>query len=133
MSADATETLRQIEERVGKPLPEDYRELITSSGAIAEMHEGAYFDLWSPDRVLSAMTDEAFDWYRERYPGLLVIGTDGASEMIGYDLRRMPPPVVLVNSVSAGWHEACFQDATITALLANLRSGGSFKFDGGYS
>ncbi len=107
--------------------------MVAASEDIAERHEGAYFEIWSLERVLSAMTDQAFDFYRERYPHLLIVGTDGGSEMIGYDFRKAPPAVVLVNVVSTGWHDACYQAPTLAELVADLRGGGSFRFGDGYS
>lgn len=48
----------------------------------------------------------------ESFPGLVLIGSDGGGEAVGLDFRQSPPQVVLVNFVSAGWHEAVAQADT---------------------
>jgi hypothetical protein len=118
---------------LGHSLPDDYRSLIRQANGVQEMHAGAYIDIWSLERVLEAHVDDAFAHHRQAYPGLLVIGTDGAGELLAYDTRRSPFRVALVNNVSSGWHEACLQKPTVAEVLADIRSGRSFSFIEGYA
>lgn len=63
----------------------------------------------------------------------MLIGGDGAGEAVGFDFRQEEPPVVLVNLVSAGWHEAIYQAPTFTAFMEQRERGEEFKWTSGYS
>jgi hypothetical protein len=67
----------------------------------------------------------------EPHDGLLVIGGDGSSELIGFDLRRDPPPVVLLNITSAGWASALHQAPDFSTFWRQVTSDG-FRFIDGY-
>jgi hypothetical protein len=112
-------------------LPPDYESFLAEHpDGVVELHAAAYFEIWGRTRALAA--NEDYSDLQEEYPGLLLIGSDGASELIGYDTRRSPAPIVLVNAVSEGWHEACWQAATLSDLLAGLRAGQPFRFQAAY-
>lgn len=114
-------------------LPNDYESLLKKHpNGLQEMHDGAYIDIWGRTRAEAARDDAAYEYLHDHYPGLVIIGSDGASEMIGYDTRKDPPPVVLVNVVSEGWHEACWQATSLSELLTDLRSGKRFRFETDY-
>ena len=55
------------------------------------------------------------------------IDSDGGGEAFGYDLRKPDAPVVLVNLVSAGWHEANLQAPSFTEFMAQRERGDEFK------
>lgn len=126
----APESLTEIEmteELVGRRLPDDYREFMLTRGAMEEFFPNAYVQIWDLAAVREVWRTRSS---YEPNEGLIVIGSDGASELIGFDTRQEAPPVVLVNVVSAGWHEACFQARTFAEFLSDVASDG-FKFVSG--
>jgi len=62
-------------------------------------------------------------------PGLVIIGSDGGGEAVGFDFRRTPPPIVLVNFISSGWHEATIQASTFNEFMTQREIGKPYKFD----
>jgi hypothetical protein len=50
-------------------------------------------------------------------PGLVIIGTDGGSEMLALDGWSEPSPVVLVDVVFSGWDDAIWQAPDLAAVL----------------
>lgn len=86
-----------------------------------------------PDVLAQNADEDPWNMVKERHPGILVVGSDGGGESVAYDMRRAPSPVLLINNLSSGWHEACWQAVSIDDLLAVLRGGGSLRFQTGYS
>lgn len=94
----------------------------------------AYLELWTlPDVVARNADEDPWNCLQDRHAGILVVGSDGAAEWVAYDMRRAASPVLLVNNLSSGWHEACWQADSILDLLDNLRGGSSLRFETGYS
>ncbi len=128
------EELAAAEAALGQPLPEDYANFLRRQDGLADFVGEAYLDLWTlPDVVARNADEDPWNMLQERHPGILVVGSDGAAECVAYDTRRAPPPVLLVNNLSSGWHEACWQADSIDDLLDVLRGGGSLRFETGYS
>lgn len=59
----------------------------------------------------------------EGHPGFLAFGSDGSREVIGLDMRRTPPPVVMIDITSAGWDEALYQAPSLTDFMRHRTSG----------
>jgi hypothetical protein len=127
------EDLAAAEAALGHRLPTDYAKLLRCQDGLADFVGEAYLDLWTlPDVVARNADEEPWNYLRDRHPGILVVGSDGGGEWLAYDLRRTPSPVLLVNNLSSGWHEAFLQADSIDDLLDMLRGGGSLRFDGCY-
>jgi hypothetical protein len=69
---------------------------------------------------------------RRKFPGLVLIGSGGAGEGLGFDFRSVPPSVVLVSLVSAGWDDALPQAASFTPFFERLSNGQGFSWAAGY-
>jgi len=57
---------------------------------------------------------------QRRFPGALVIGSDGSREMLAYDFRQGQSPLVLLDLTAQDWSDAVYQASLLTALLAQL-------------
>ena len=121
--------LAAAEAALGRRLPVDYANFLRRQDGLADFVGEAYLDLWTlPDVVARNADEDPWNMLQERHPGILVVGSDGGAEWVAYDLRQAVPSVLLVNNLSSGWHEACWQADSIDALLDNLRAGGSLRF-----
>ena len=109
--------------------PADYRHFLLTQGALKGWFGDVYVEVYPVDYAIGAT--EAHD-HQDRFPRLVLIGGDGASEAVGFDFRKQPPPVVLVNLVSAGRHEALLQAPTFTEFMAQRERGEDFRWQDGY-
>jgi hypothetical protein len=114
--------IREAEQRLGlvTHLPADFRAWLKRSNGVEGWYGPVYLVLYSLDNVISVT--QAAD-AGERLPGFLAVGSDGGGELIAYDLRKSAPPIVMVNSVSAGWHEGLYQAASFSEFLAQRQAG----------
>lgn len=88
------------------------------------LSDDCFIRLNSPSESISL----AVDWENstERHPGILLIGSDGASENLAVDLRIANPPVMAVNNTSTDWKEAIEQAPSLKEFLRRVEDG-SFK------
>lgn len=121
------QALASAEASVGAKFPADYRRIMKSSDGLEEMLPSAYVVLWSLQEVVEIHSGDAYG-LRESLPDLLLIGGDGGGELLAFDLRFEPAPVVLINAVSTSWDEVSPQADSVASLLAFLRAGGSYSF-----
>jgi cell wall assembly regulator SMI1 len=123
---DLQARLRRVEFELGVTFPSDYREFIVASGKVDRDFGGSWLMLYGIDELVSL--NQAFD-RSQSHPGLVFIGSDGGGEGVGLDFRNEPPSVVLVNWVSAGWHEAIVQAETFAEFMAQRNAGAEYNFD----
>lgn len=120
--------LHAVESRYGITLPGDYVSFLWNVHDPISLQGGGFVDLWDINRVLDDNRDLL---QRESHPGLIVVGTDGSRELIGFDFRKAPPPLVLVDISSAGWSDAFFQADSFSTFLDRLKARG-FRWEPGY-
>lgn len=126
---DMSEEVDQIEAAYNVTLPHDYVSFLNSSERFWSEGEANYLDFWDAARILTSNRRLP---QRESHPGLLVIGTDGSREMIAFDFRRQPPPVVLVDMASSGWTDAFLQAPNFTSFLRQVKEEGGLRWEPGY-
>ena len=110
------EQIEQVERRFGVQLPEDYRLFLRSRTGMSQFVPPAddYLMLDSADELIDI--NEAGE-FQERFPGSLVIGGDGARELLTYDFRQSPPPLVLLDTAASDWSAAIPQAPSLTVFL----------------
>lgn len=118
-NAPATKAdLDALEHFFGRPLPQDYRELMFLSNGGALWH----LDHW----YLRFLHTKDILVYREAYgfdkmPGSLPFGNDGGGECFVFDIRSKHPdgqyPILAVNYVSIGWDETMFIAPNIRSMV----------------
>jgi hypothetical protein len=108
--------IAQSERRFKVRFPRDYRRFLATEGSIARFVPPADdFLMINPVEELIAV-NEAGD-FQERFPGSVVIGGDGSRELLAYDFRQEPPPLVLLDVSAQDWSSAVPQAPSFSALL----------------
>jgi hypothetical protein len=110
--------MTRTSEALSFALPDDYREFLNRYSDGGEGRVGdSYLVLWSV-----ADLQELNDAYSvaEFAPGLVLIGTDGGGEGIGFDTRRTTPPVVSVPLVGMSLNDARVLARSFTEFLQKL-------------
>ncbi len=117
--AASEDQIAEIECRFGVHLPDDYRRFLLTRGSMSEFLPPAnsYVQIGPIDDVIPV--NKAGDIQR-RFPGALVIGSDGSREMLAYDFRQGQSPLVLLDLTAQDWSDAVYQASLLTALLAQL-------------
>ncbi|MEU9313488.1 SMI1/KNR4 family protein [Streptomyces sp. NPDC048256] len=108
--------IAQAERRFGVRFPEDYRHFLATEGSIARFVPPADDFLMINAIAELIEVNEAGD-FQERFPGSVVIGGDGSREMLTYDFRQEPPPLVLLDVSAQDWSSAIHQATSFSALL----------------
>jgi hypothetical protein len=121
--------ITEAEERLGVRFPDDYRSFLLFRNGVKGWFGEVYVELNSVDDVVELT--EVHD-HQLSLPGLVFIGGDGAREAVGYDFRKVPPPVVLIGLVSDGWQDASLQAPSFTEFMAQRRRGEEFSWTEGY-
>jgi len=117
--AASEDQIAEIECRFGVRLPDDYRRFLLTRGSMSEFLPPAdsYVQIGPIDDVIPV--NKAGDIQR-RFPGALVIGSDGSREMLAYDFRQCQSRLVLLNLTAQDWSDAVYQASSLAALLAQL-------------
>lgn len=121
--------IRAAERQLGVAFPRDYREWLLSTNGTEAWFGEVFVMLYSLDDVVAVTRAAEAD---ERLPGYVAIGSDGGGESLAFDFRSSPPPVVMVNVVSAGWHEGLPQAPSFGVFLAQRKAGEPFRWEGDY-
>jgi SMI1 / KNR4 family (SUKH-1) len=117
--ATSEDQIAEIECRFGVRLPDDYRRFLLTRGSMSEFLPPAdsYVQIGPIDDVIPV--NKAGDIQR-RFPGALVIGSDGSREMLAYDFRQCQSRLVLLDLTAQDWSDAVYQASSLAALLAQL-------------
>ncbi|OQD52070.1 hypothetical protein BM536_036180 [Streptomyces phaeoluteigriseus] len=108
--------IARAERRFGVRFPEDYRHFLAMEGSMARFVPPADDFLMINGVTELIAVNEAGD-FPARFPGSVVIGGDGSREMLTYDFRQEPPPLVLLDVSAQDWSSAIHQAASFSALL----------------
>lgn len=122
MGADA-EQIALIERHFAVRLPEDYRRFLAGPGSMEGFVPPArdYLMLFPVGQLVDF--NQAGE-IQQRFPGAMAIGSDGSREMLVYDFREDPPPLVLLDITAEGWPAALYQAPSLSVLLERFpRSG----------
>lgn len=125
--AGATESeLRAVEAALGQALPAEHRAPLAEENGGSQWYGDVFLMIYGTDEMVTANQE------LERHPGLLVFGSDGSRELIGFDLREEPPPVVMIDITSAGWEEALYQAPSFTEFMRQRSAAEGLRWDEPY-
>ncbi|MFJ2723113.1 SMI1/KNR4 family protein [Streptomyces sp. NPDC087437] len=108
--------IAQAERHFRVRFPEDYRHFLATEGSMARFVPPA--DDFMAIHALAELVElNEIGNFQERFPRSLVIGGDGSREMLTYDFRQDPPPMVLLDVSAEDWSSAIQQSTSFSALL----------------
>ncbi|MFF5279809.1 SMI1/KNR4 family protein [Streptomyces sp. NPDC000133] len=119
--------ITQAERHFGVRFPRDYRHVLATPGSMGRFVPPADDFLMINDAAELIDVNEAGE-FQQRFPGSLVFGGDGSREMLTYDFRQEPPPLVLIDVSAQDWSSAIHQAASLSALLGQFPECG-WKWD----
>ncbi|MFE7618345.1 SMI1/KNR4 family protein [Streptomyces sp. NPDC057496] len=108
--------IAQVEHHFGVRFPEDYRHFLATEGSTSRFVPPAD-DFLMINAVAELIGVNGAGEFQERFPGSLVIGGDGSREMLTYDFRQDPPPLVLLDVSAQDWSSAVPQAPSLSDLL----------------
>ncbi|MBX9790645.1 MAG: SMI1/KNR4 family protein [Pirellulales bacterium] len=116
------EAIAAIERTIGKHLPLDYVEFLKVTDGGEGFIGRTYCILWSVAELASMNQNYEVEDYA---PALLVFGSNGGGEALGFDTRNPQWPVVQIPFVGMDWGMAQPIAASFTGFLERL-----FTIDG---
>jgi SMI1 / KNR4 family (SUKH-1) len=119
--------LAAAEAVLGLFLPSDLRQALHSRNGSEQWHGDIFLMMYGTPALIEVNQET------DRFPGFLVFGSDGSREMIGYDLRCSPPPVVMLDVTAEDWSEALLQADSLPDFLERLERGEGLRWDHPYA
>lgn len=115
--------LGAVETAMGIRLPVELRDSLLASNGSGEWFGEVFVELFDTKTLVAVNTEI------EHHPGFLAFASDGSRELLGLDLRRQPPPVVMIDVTSPGWEEARWQAATYGEFMEQRRHHAPLRWD----
>lgn len=117
---DATEVA------LGRPLTPEHRALLAEENGSERWYGEVFLTVYGTESLVAVNREI------ERHPGFLAFASDGSREVIGFDMRTTPPPVVMIDITSGGWEEALYQAASLTEFRSQRSAGDDLRWDRPY-
>lgn len=96
---------------LGVELPAELRGLLRSADGFEAWYGDVFLKVYGAEDLIAVNAEV------EGHPGFLAFASDGSRELIGFDLRRSPPPIVMIDITSEGWHEALLQARSLAEFM----------------
>ncbi|MBL1110367.1 SMI1/KNR4 family protein [Streptomyces sp. 5-8] len=119
--------IAQVEHHFGIRFPQDYRDFLGTTGSLSQFVPPAD-DFLVIDALDELIGNNEAGEFQKRFPGAVVIGGDGSRELLAYDFRQNPPPLVTLDVSSEDWSSAIHQATSLAALLKHFPQTG-WKWD----
>lgn len=127
MAEGATpEEIDAAEAALGVTFPPELRVLLEATAGREAWYGACFLMIYSVESLVGVNREI------ERHDGFLAFASDGSRELVGFDTRRHPAPVVMIDISSAGWAEALFQAASLEEFLQQRERGEDFRWDDPY-
>ncbi|MGI5250088.1 SMI1/KNR4 family protein [Actinacidiphila glaucinigra] len=117
------EAIGRVEQKLGVRFPQDYKDIVADeSGTAGRWSSSGDYLVLDPLNDLPGINEAAE--LASRLPGAVIIGGDGSRELLVYDFREQPPPLLLVDGWAESWADGILQAESLTALLGQFREQG---------
>lgn len=96
----------QAEANLGCRFPDAWRQYLQGQSWLSKgwLESGCYLTILAPQE--SYEWGDAWQPAAQSFPGLVILGTDGSSEMLAVDGRDRLAPVVAIGNTTQGWADA---------------------------
>jgi hypothetical protein len=112
--------ISSAENGLGIRLPHEYAEFLKNRNGGEGLIGEAYVTLWAVSELAPLnLSYESNRWA----PGLLIFGSDGGGEALGFDTRAPNWPIVQIPFVGMRWGSAHLLGATFGKFIENLSAG----------
>jgi cell wall assembly regulator SMI1 len=119
----STEAIRRVEQQLGISFPQDYKDFVVDdSMATGRWSSTGDYLMLDPLDDLAGINEAAE--LASRLPDAVIIGGDGSRELLVYDFRQQPPPLLLVDGWAESWTDGILQAESLTALLGQFHEQG---------
>lgn len=115
--------LSEVEERLGRRLPQSYRAFMSKHDGGEGDWGAAYLILWKIGELLPYNQDYEVSTYA---PGLLMFGSNGGGEAFAFDLREPAMPIKVVPFIGMSHKTALPLADDFDAFLTTLEIDGIF-------
>jgi hypothetical protein len=116
-----------VEQALGVRLTAHHRALLTAENGWERWYGECFLMMFSTSGVIESTR------LVERHPGFLAVASDGSREIIGLDMRRDTPPVVMIDITSSGWGDALLQAESLLEFMALRERHEDLRFDVPYT
>jgi hypothetical protein len=124
----ASETeLATAEGRLGVRLVSGHRSLLSEEDGWQRWFGSCFLMLYATADLVDVNQEI------ERHPGFVAFASNGSRELLGFDMRRANPPIVMIDITSAGWHEALFQADSFGEFMAQRLRHEDLRWDTPYT
>ncbi|GAA2817978.1 SMI1/KNR4 family protein [Nonomuraea rubra] len=108
--------IQDVEQQLGVQFPDDYRGFLITEGAAGRLVESVegYLMLQPLGELVAS---NAAGEIQTRFPGAVAIGGDGSRELLVYDFRKDPPPLLLLDVTAENWQQGVYQAGSFSELL----------------
>jgi|SRR5579872_712488 len=117
----APEALGELERKLGTPLPNDYKDLLSLADGATGFYGAGYWIIYASSDVPQ---NTAGYGAPEFAPGLVIIASNGGSGLYGIDTRSADPGAmayVEVDAITMSWDEIWFRADTLVELFEHYR------------
>jgi cell wall assembly regulator SMI1 len=125
MSGATEAQIDAAERALGLRFPSSLRTQLRASNGSEQWHGDVFLMLYDTDSIVAVNREI------ERHPGFLAFASDGSRELIGFDLRGEPPPIVMIDTTSEGWPSAHVQADTFDEFMAQRERGEALRWEDG--
>ena len=132
MPAAREEQIVVIEALIGLHFPTDHRRLLLEQDGWSTTYGDTYLRFFGVDEIRSQYLIVLHDGP----PGLVdfvPFATDGSRQLIGYDRRVDPSPVVMLDTTAADWSSAMLQGISFGDFVDRLLTAKALDFSTGYA
>lgn len=127
MPESRAEQISVVEALVGHNFPRNHRRLLVEQDGWDATYGDAFVRFFGIEEIRTTY----LQLLREGPAGLdgfVGFATDGSRELIGYDRRVDPSPVIMIDITATGWSSAKLQGVSFDGFVGRLQAGKGLDF-----
>lgn len=132
MAGSRDEQITVVEAMVGVHFPDAHRRLLLEQDGWEASYGDTVLRFYGVDEIRTSYLQLLHEG-PAGIDGFVAIATDGSRELIGYDQRVDPSPVVMIDITATDWSTARLQGVSFEGFLDRLQTGKALDFDTTYA